>query len=208
MEKNKVKRIAIVALIILLGLAGISYAFFAYNRTSVKNQQLITGEIYMKLIDETDSISLPTIFPQTVEEARARTDNVLRFSISGVNTTKNKNIYYEIKLNEGTDISGKNRFNSEDLRFDLVEIKEGIKKTVVNNMSFSDLEDRSIWVNTIDSGTTPEINIEYELRMWLSEDVLISDTLPNASYTTGEYRNSYGNVRVSVYGDLIEKYAP
>ena len=205
MEKNKKKKIVIVALIVLIGIVGISYAFFVYNRTSNRNQHLIAGQIYLKLLDDTDSISLNNIFPQTVEEARSNKDNVLEFSISGINTTENKNIYYEIKLNEGEDINGKKRFNPEDLRFDLVEIIDGNRNTVVDNMSFADLNDRRIWVNMVEHGNNSEVNIKYELRMWLSEDVIISDTDPKATYPASDYNNYYANAMISVYGDLDEK---
>lgn len=207
-KKNININIIIVTIIFVLAIIGISYAFFSYNRTGDENSKLIAGQIYLKLNEGTDSISLPTIFPMSAEEARKKSDNVLKFSISGVNTTKNKDIYYEIKLNEGIDINGMSRFNPEDLRFDLTEIIDGQRNLVIDNMTYQDFNDRRIWVNTVNHDTNDEINIEYELRMWLSDDVLISDTLPDASYTTGEYRNSYANVKIAVFGDFTEKSVP
>ena len=41
--------------------------------------------------------------------------------------------------------------------------------------------------------------------MWISEDVLISDTDTNATYTTGEYSKKYSSIKVMVYGDFNEK---
>ena len=51
--------------------------------------------------DDSDSISLTNIFPESTEKARSRTDNVLTFSVSGINTTTDQDIYYEILLNNG-----------------------------------------------------------------------------------------------------------
>lgn len=203
-KKNTVV-IAMVIIVFVLAIIGISYAFFTYSKTGEENSKLIAGQIYLKLSEGTDSISLATVFPMSAEEARKNSNNVLKFSISGVNTTKNKDIYYEIKLNEGNDINGMSRFNPKDLRFDLTEIIDGQRNLVIDNKSFQDFNDRRIWVNTVNHDTNDEVNIEYELRMWLSDDVLISDTLPDASYTTGEYRNSYANVKIAVFGDFTEK---
>ena len=40
------------------------------------------------------------------------------------------------------------------------------------------------------------------LRMWVNENVMISDTNPNATYDTSYYANSYISVRVDVKGSL------
>ena len=205
--KNK-KNLIIIVLIMLISVIGIAYAFFNYYRLSDKQQEVIAGSIYLKLIDGTNSISLPNIFPETVEEARARDDNVLTFNITGKNTTLNNDIFYEIMLNEDEDLDGKTRFKPEHLRFDLTEIIDGTRNLVVDAMSFTDFNERRIWVNTVARETTTELNITYELRMWLSDDVLISDTETSADYTSSQFKNSYANVKVSVYGDFTEKNIP
>ena len=207
MKKIEKKHLIIISIIVLISVLGISYAFFNYYQLT-DNKQLITGDIYLTLNDDSDSISLPNIFPESTENARKRTDNVLTFSVSGVNTTTDQDIYYEILLNEGNDIEGKTRFNPKDLRIDLTEIIDGTRNLVVDAMSFSDFNERRIWVNTISKNTDSEINITYELRMWLSDDVLISDTDPKADYDTDTFKNSYANVKVSVYGDFAEKNIP
>ena len=82
-------------------------------------------------------------------------------------------------------------------------------KYVVNAKSYEDYSDGiRIWVDTVDAETTTPIVKKYKLRMWLSEDVIISDTEANADYpATGAHAfpNRYGNVQVEVYGDFNEK---
>ena len=207
MKKIEKKHLIIISIIVLISVLGISYAFFNYYQLS-NNKQLITGDIYLTLNDDSDSISLTNIFPESTEKARQRTDNVLTFSVSGVNTTTDQDIYYEILLNEGNGIEGKTRFNPDDMRVDLTEIIDGTRNLVVDAMSFSDFNERRIWVNTISKNTDSEINITYELRMWLSDDVLISDTDPKADYDTDTFKNSYANVKVAVQGDFVEKNIP
>ena len=210
-KKNKkfgIKKMFVIAFVFLIGAIGISYAFFNYYRLSDKQQELIAGEVYLNLVDGTDSISLTNVFPETAEEARARTDNVITFSIESVNTIVDQNIYYEILLNDGNNREDKIRFDHDDLVIDLVEVIDGKETLVVDAMSFSDFNERRIWVNTINSNTTSKKTITYKLRMWLSDKVIISDSSPNADYNTSEFEKSYANVKVSVYADFKEKNIP
>ena len=207
-KKNKERKLfLLISIILLICIIGISYAFFQYYREG-KSTEIIAGDIYLLLDDGTTDLKLETVFPQTKEEARASDDNLFTFSISGKNTTLDKNLYYEIKLNEGSEVEGKKRFNPEHLKFDLYEVVGEDEVRIVDAMSFSDFNDQRIWVNTIYSETNDEVNRTYKLRMWLSDDIIISDTLPNADYTTSEFRNSFASVKISVSGDFNEKKIP
>lgn len=169
------------------------------------NQKLIPGKVYLNYVDNTDSLTLTNIFPETKEEARSRTDNVIEFTVEGINTSDKKSVYYEIILNYGNEITDKTRFKDEDMVFDLVEVDEdGNETMVVDALRYDEFNARRIWVNTVDSGST--INKKYKLRMWLSENVVISDSVDYADYSTSVFKNSYASVKVSVYGDMESKY--
>jgi len=204
MNNKKILMIAALSVAIIV-LFGIGYAFFIYNVVGEKNNELLAGEIYLNFNEGTRVLNLQTAFPMTEEEALKRDDNYITFTLSGKNTYKKKDIYYEIKLNYGDDISGKTRYNDEHIRFEFKETKDGVTKTIFSNYTFSELNDTRIWVNTIDRNTTEEIEITYQLRMWISDEVLISDTSPDATYTTGEFARGFASVKISVYGDLVEK---
>lgn len=199
------RNLIIVALVIFVSVFGLSYAFFNYYRISENNLQLITGEIYLFLNDGTEELLLTNAFPETVEEARSRDDNFVTFTITGKNTTTDRDIYYEIMLNEGDEVDGRNRLSPEHLRFDLIETIDGVENYVISDKSFADFDARRIWVNTVNRNTTEETQIIYKLRMWISEDILISDTDPELTYTTGEYKNSYASIKFSVFGDFNYK---
>ena len=202
--KGKLKYI-VIAIALLIGIFGVSYAFYEFYDVG-DNNQLIVGNIYLKLNDGTDKINLSNVFPMTAEEARAREDNIVTFTISGLNTTTDNDIYYEIMLNEGDSIEGKNRAKPEHLVFDLVEIDENGKETIIlNARSFKELDSTRVYINTVSRDVIAEINRTYKLRMWLSDDVLISDTNPDADYSTSVFSNSYASVKVSVFGDFNEK---
>ena len=191
---------------------GVSYAFFTYYREGEKQSEIITGQIYMNYIEGALAQPLTNILPEKDEEARAdgRTDNVVTFSIEGVNTSEDRDIYYEILLSQGDGVGNKNRLDDEHIKFDLVEIttnEEGVEvtNTVVTGATYQELNNTRIWVNTIPKNTTSKITIKYELRMWISDQVWISDTDNGAHYTAGEYANSFASIRVSVHGDFKAK---
>ena len=205
---NTKKSIYIIASILVLVaiLGGITYAWFNYRNTT-SEQQLIAGDIYLRLNEGQDEIELSNIFPETAEEARARDDNYITFEVTGKNTS-NKTVYYEIILNHGETLSSpKSRYNDEDLRFDLVEIDGNNETYLLSAASYETLVNRRIYVNTINSNTSTEVGKHYLLRMWLDENVIISDTASDKTYTSAEYPNKYATIKLSVAGDFSEKEA-
>ena len=197
--------ISIFALILFLG--GTTYAWFSY-RSETGEQELIAGDIYLHLNEGQEEITLTNVFPETPEEARARDDNYITFSIDGINTSS-KTIYYEFILDHGTEkASPKSRYRDQDLRFDLIEVNGNNEKYLLSDVGYDSLVNQRIYVDTIDASTTTEIERQYKLRMWLSEDVIISDTAENRTYTTAEFRNKYATIKLIVAGDFQEKEAP
>lgn len=209
-KRNSKYIIPIVIAAIVLILGG-SYAWYTFSKEGGENK-IIAGSLYLTLNEGVDTISLESVFPETKEEARARNDNVITFTLSGKNTSTTKDINYEIKLMNGEDKANKERFNTKDLVFDLSEVGANNEETLIlDAVSYNELNDKKIWVDKVLKNTTSEIEKTYKLRMWLSEDVIISDTSPNADYAaTGEhsYKNYYATVKVAVEGDLTDKVMP
>lgn len=209
--KKYVKFISIglfcLVLIIAIGI-GITHAFFNYTKTGGDNK-IIAGSLYLTLNEGQDTINLTNMFPETKEEARARNNNTLTFTLKGKNTSTTKDINYEILLNNGTDTTEKNRIDDKNLVFDLVEIGTNNEETyILDAVSYDELSNQKIWIDKVSKNTTTETEITYRLRVWVSEDVTISDSDPNADYTTNEYKNLYASVKVAVEGDLEEKILP
>jgi len=209
-ESNKKKYLYIVgSLILVIALLGVTYAWFTY-RGETSEQEIIAGDIYLNLSEGQDEITMTNVFPETKEEARARDDNFITFEINGKNTS-NKTIYYEIILNHGTDkASPKIRYNDADLRFDLIELDSNGDEVsyLLNAVNYDTLVNKRIYVDTIDASTSNEVSRKYKLRMWLDEEVIISDSEPNANYTTDEFKNGYATIKLIVAGDFEEKSAP
>ena len=200
--------IFVIAVVLALGF---SFSWFNYSKEGEENK-IIAGSLYLTMNENVDTISLESVFPETKEEARARDDNYITFTLSGKNTSTTKDINYEIKLSNGEDKANKERFATKDLVFDLVEVGDNNTETIIlDAVSYDTLSDTKIWVDKVLKNTTNEVSKTYKLRMWLSEDVVISDTDENADYSaTGanSYKNHYATVKVIVEGDLTEKVLP
>ena len=209
MLKNKLKLIIPILIILLLTIFGVTYTFFEYYKLGNNNNKLIFGNIYLKLDDGTDTLKISNVFPETKVEARDRTDNLLTFTVAGLNTTKDNDIWYQINLVEGDGEDDRTRVKSEHLVFDLIEVDANKNENLVlDAVSFEDLSSAKIWVDRVNRDTTTEIKRTYKLRMWLSEDVFISDTNPEADYSTDVFRNGFASVKISVFGDFKEKFSP
>ena len=105
MNRNKKNLILGLVLVLLLLVVGVTYAFFTYE--SGTKSDIVTGQIYMNY-EETSTISLTGVFPETKAQALARNDEngVFEFTITGRNTSKYP-VYYEIDLLEGGVMTGK-----------------------------------------------------------------------------------------------------
>ncbi|MBQ8472809.1 MAG: leucine-rich repeat protein, partial [Bacilli bacterium] len=128
------------------------------------------------------------------------------FTISGKNTYKQKDIWYDVVLNHGDVPEGKleeNRINDESLRFALLEVNGENQKNIFNNRSYSSLENKRIHVETIPKNTMNEINKTYRLYMWIDDSVVIGNV--NEDYTTEEWKDVFASIKVSVTGDFNEK---
>ena len=202
MEKKKGIIITGITLLLLL-VVGVTYAFFTYE--SGTKSDIVTGQIYMNY-EETSTISLTGVFPETKEQALARNDEngVFEFTITGRNTSKYP-VYYEIDLLEGGVITGKTEQSTKILPEHVMIYLERDGEPLVDGMTYKGWNNRRIYVDTVPANQTSNIEHKYTLRMWIDENVTISDTDPNADYTTTEWNDAYTSLKVRVVGDFEEK---
>ena len=87
--------------------------------------------------------------------------------------------------------------------FDLIEVVDSVEIPLISGVSFDDFNNRKLWVDKVDKRSTSdtEYSKTYRLRMWISNDVLVSDTDINANYTVGEWGSVFGNVKIRVVGE-------
>ena len=185
-------------ILIVLGLVlllGGSYAFYTYQKYSGM-QNLLNGEIYLNYLEDNE-VHISGIFPETKEEALKRDDNTISFKVLSKNTS-DKDIYYGITLNYGEEISNKIRIDAKYIMIYL----ECDGKVLIDGIRYSDFNNRRIYVDKIDAKTYTETTKNYNLRFWVDEETMISDTDNNASYKATEWANSYLNFKVNVDAGL------
>ena len=201
--KSKKGIIITTIVVLLLLVVGVTYAFFTYE--SGTKSDIVTGQIYMNY-EETSTISLTGVFPETKEQALSRQDEngVFEFTITGRNTSKYP-VYYEIDLLEGGVMTGKTEQSTRLLPEHVRIYLERDGEPLVDGMTYKDWNNRRIYVDTVPEGTTSNIEHKYTLRMWIDENVTISDTDPNADYTTTEWNDAYTSLKVRVVGDFEYK---
>ena len=196
--KNKKIIITLSIIAILVLTIGITYSIFTSSKTS-KNSNLVVGDVYMHYANGNKSINLTSVMPSETYDATT----FFEFTIDGKNTTTNKDIWYEIILKHGDDVTGKTRIKDNLLKFTLTETKDGVTTTVVDGKSYKDLTSKRIWVNTINKNTTSEVSITYRLYMWISNDTVIGNT--KQDYTMEQWKDVFASIKVDVAGDFNEK---
>ena len=193
--KNKKAFLILSIMVILILTLGLTYALTKYVKFSSNNIS-IAGDIYMKL-DGSNQINLTNMYPMTKDEALKLDNNSFNFTITGKNTS-NKIIYYGISLESSGTIKDS----------DISVYLEENNNVLVDGLRFQSFKDNPIYIDTIVGDITEEFTKNYTLKVWLRENLLISDTESNADYTTDEWANSSISLKLKVDGDLNYKQVP
>ena len=123
------------------------------------------------------------------------------FTISGKNTYPKKDIWYEIVLTYGDNHETRTtRIRDNLLKFTLIKVGEDSDKILLSNESYSSLNNKRIWVETINANTTTEINNTYRLYMWIDENTIIGNV--DEDYTLEEWNDVFASIKVGVNGAL------
>ena len=200
--KNKGNKIiiSILSIAILSLIVGFAYSFYNKKILGINNT-VIAGDLYLKY-NGTNVITESNLRPMTKSEALDRNDNIFEFTITGKNTSK-KDLYYGVSIeNTGT-------INDRDIVVYLEEVvEEGENpKVLVDGIRYKDLS-KHVYVNYIEKNTSSEINKRYQLRVWLREGIIVSDTEDDADYTTEEWANVVLSLKVKVDGNLSNMNTP
>ena len=180
--------------LILLVLFGTSYSFFNYTKEDSRQADISSGEVYVRLVENPQTITLNKMYPREDTEARSRNDNYFDFTINAKNTSETKVVMYTININNGEDVSGKTRIDPQYIRLDLQEKVNNNYEYILEGVQLSDYS----FIGTIPVSTNSEMTKEYRLRIWVSDNVLISDTVSGASYTQAQFNNLFATYSISV----------
>ena len=84
--------------ILVIAVFGVSYSFFSYRVDDSRQGDISSGEVYVKLVEQSVNLTLNKMYPRTREEARAREDNYIDFTIKAKNTSETKEIKYTLNI--------------------------------------------------------------------------------------------------------------
>lgn len=211
MNGNSSKQVLLSVLgiaVLVVAVVGVSFAFFTYSKSGEKNNTLTTGSIFFNFI-EGNAINLTNQFPIDDKSGKALTadgNGVLDFSVKGYDGS-GTGIDYTITAVEGEAEAGKTRFKDSEIKLYLT----GAAATT-NNFSTpavvgtdGALTDGVVLAKGKITATTStaEQTDSYELRMWISSDVVSLDeqeTPDNGDsvYTSTEFANMYYSLKVKV----------
>ena len=112
--KNNKKTIMITSIIlgVLILTISLTYAIFSMSKTG-QNSSLAVGDVYMHYANGSNAINLTNVLPTETYDVTS----FFEFTTDGKNTTTNKDIWYEIILKHGDDVSGKTRIKDNLLKF-------------------------------------------------------------------------------------------
>ena len=188
---------------VLIGtLMSVSYAFYTYTKVGISNSQLVAGDIYMRYKETTTNIDIDDMMPRSTKPS-----DYFEFTVEGKNTYTEKPIVYDINIQYGNDITGKERIGDEWLRFTLEEKKNGASEftEVISNASYVGFENAlRIWKETIPANTTNDIVNTYRLYVWIDNSVGVGNTT-ETDYSIERWNNLFASVKVNVTGDFEEK---
>ena len=201
MKKQNVIMLITLITGILLVTTGITYSLFTSSEIS-KNSSLVVGDVYMNY-NETNELTIENAMPSDNYDKT----KYFEFTVTGKNTTTNKDIWYEIVLNHGNNHETRTeRIKDSLLKFRLTSVNNGVETEIFTNKSYSSLLNKRIYVDTINKNTTSEVTKTYRLYMWVSNSTKIGNT-SNSTYDITTWNNQvYGSIKVNVSGDFLEKY--
>ena len=180
--------------ILLLVIFGTSYSYFNYTKVDSRQADIASGEVYVRLVESPQTITLNKMYPMDDNEARERNDNYFDFTIKGKNTSSTKPVLYSININNGNDVTGKTRIDPQYIKVDLQEKINNNYEYILEGIALSDYA----FMEAIPVNTTSEVTKEYRLRIWVGDNIIISDTETGASYTQAQFNNLFATYNISI----------
>ncbi len=197
-NNNNSKKIVLLIIavgILIVAVVGVTFAFFTYSKIGTKDNKIETGTISFVYLEGASGLTLTNMFPMTdaVGEIQA---SKYTFSVSGQRTGSGI-INYTVKANAGSVISGKTAISNG-----LVHMKLTGSGTGAGSFSTAAVPTFPATIATGSINSTSEITHTYDLRMWISDAVVISDTDTSIEgktiFTTTDYEKLYFSMRIDV----------
>ena len=204
--KNKKKDFILILIvsILLIAIAGISYAAFSFAGTGQKLNTITTGAISMEYIESTNVISMNNALPTTDETGKKRLNDGEYFDFTVKSSiTGNTDINYEIAAKE----ENRNTFDGKNIKFYLTKVNsDGSEEEAMPPKTYSEdpsgngytgrpSDMMSLFVGNLNQQGDAEI--KYRLRLWVDENYNPQNDNGGLVY----------KVKVNVYGQTSDTVA-
>ncbi len=205
---NKNLVISILGVLLLLAsVIGATFAFFSYNKIGTKDNTITTGSLSFNYLEGENALLIENMFPMSDEDGMVLTGgtNTFTFTISGYSSWAA--VQYTIVALQGGTISGKTRLGDGYIKAYLTGVSSsgtGVAPTYGPEL-LTDIDDgQTIGEGSITGGTTDTPIVHtYTYRMWVSDDLYISNTETSISgktvITGDDYSNKYYTVNIKVF---------
>ena len=195
-KKEKVM-IAILILVMIISIIGVSYAAFNYSKTGTKVNSITTGSITMSYTESDNVINIDKALPTTDEtgKVRLKEGEYFDFTISS-EIVGDININYEISAKDVT--TSERKIDGSNIKLYLTRIKEdGTEEELMtpevyneeksaNSYTGRPSNEMSLYTSSMSSSESNN----YRLRMWVDEDYNPQDDGGNLEFS----------VKINVYG--------
>ena len=203
-KKKKDFILILIVFILLIAIAGISYAAFSFAGTGQKLNTITTGAISMEYVESTNVISMNNALPTTDSTGKSRLNDGEYFDFTVKSSiTGNKDINYEIAAKEenGNTFDGKNikfyltKVNSDGSEEEAMPPKTYSEVTSGNGYTGRPSDMMSLFVGNLNQQGDTEI--KYRLRLWVDESYNPQNDNGGLVY----------KVKVNVYGQTSDTVA-
>lgn len=201
-EERKKKTIILMLSVfaIVLVTVSASYAIFSYTRTGKVNI-IQMGDIEFAMLDG-DNVSLSNEFPESDEDGNK--NEAYTFTVKNT-SSEGMNISYNLYLISNNEEENVNYFTNEQIKFSLVKNNayvadttstKGKKLYELEGFDAGNTSGRGLALKNqvIEAGTTDE----YELRIWISDDVSYSGEIDEDGLMSGTYNNYQYSLKVQI----------
>ena len=204
--------------ILVVAVAGVSFAFFTYSRTGSQNNIITTGKITF-VFQDGDFINLTNHFPISTSAGEALTgsNNVCTFTITG-NTTSGSTINYAVwavpgdsasTLSLGADYT--TRFQDSEVFVNITSVAgtgttaftpaatgpiSGLA-TTASNVGTVPTGGKLLGTGTV-TGSGANATRNFTVKMWVDSSVVTVGDAQTDTYTSGEYGHLYYTMKIVV----------
>ena len=195
-KKEKVM-IAILILVMIISIIGVSYAAFNYSKTGTKVNSITTGSITMSYTESDNVINIDKALPTTDEtgKVRLKEGEYFDFTISS-EIVGDININYEISAKDVT--TSEKKIDGSNIKLYLTRIKEdGTEEELMTPETYNEEKSANSYtgrpsneMSLYTSSMSSSESNNYRLRMWVDEDYNPQDDGGNLEFS----------VKINVYG--------